>query len=270
MDAISLSPHHIYNHHRNDEEINVPQQEIALVNKLYSSGLPESLSGGFYIKTINWNRPDKDFLINNSTNAILLLFDHLSIDDVLDIKRLRARDKMIHLPMVVYASSLDEHYHLVLIKSGVDAIFTGSFNSSLINTQLNALISQRQILKAFYTNESEKAESNLTSYDQVFLKRARQVVLDNYTDASFNIEQFVALMRVSRTMLYVKIKNLTNKTTSEFVRDIRLEEAARLLKEGWLNVSEVAFKVGFRDPKYLSKKFKSKFGICPSDYRKGG
>jgi AraC-like DNA-binding protein len=70
-------------------------------------------------------------------------------------------------------------------------------------------------------------------------------------------------------MLYVKIKSLTDKTTSEYVRDIRLEEAARLLKEGLLNVSEVAFEVGFKDPKYLSKKFKQKFGITPAMFRKG-
>jgi AraC-like DNA-binding protein len=157
------------------------------------------------------------------------------------------------------------------IRAGMDLVFPGSVDRKVLQVSLTGLMSERARLKEIYQlSDVPKSNGGEVTFDQFFLQRARKIVLNNYTNSDFNIEQFVKNMNVSRTMLYVKIKQLTGYTTSEFVRGIRMEEAARLLKEGMLNVSEVAFKVGFKDPKYLSKKFKLCYGITPSDFRRGG
>ncbi|MCT4591329.1 MAG: helix-turn-helix transcriptional regulator [Carboxylicivirga sp.] len=269
MEAIATPVFHTMPHYRFNGEANENPLEILLFKDSTSIEIGKVFSKRLGIKECNWRCFDKLALVNENTQALILAFDKITVEDIEEIKLLRAQKQVIHLPMLIYASSLSKQFHLMLIQAGVDAIFADAIDGKIVNARLNALIHQRQLLKSFFTNGGNRVEEEANSYDKMFLKRAHQVVLDNYTDATFNIEQFVVLMRVSRTMLYVKIKELTNKTTSEFVRDIRLEEAARLLKEGWLNVSEVAFKVGFRDPKYLSKKFKNKFGISPRDYRRG-
>ena len=82
----------------------------------------------------------------------------------------------------------------------------------------------------------------------------------------FNIESVAESMAMSRTTFYRKFKSLTGITTVEFVRDMRLEKAKKLLDAGDCNVSEVAYEVGFSNPKYFSTCFKEKFQVSPSDY----
>jgi AraC-like DNA-binding protein len=71
---------------------------------------------------------------------------------------------------------------------------------------------------------------------------------------------------MSRTLLYKKILALTGKPPLEFLRSLRLKRAALLLAKSQMNVSEIAFQVGFNDPKYFSKHFKNEFGVLPSKY----
>jgi AraC-like DNA-binding protein len=77
------------------------------------------------------------------------------------------------------------------------------------------------------------------------------------------------LREVSRALLHMKLRELTGQSTSEFIRTIRLKQAAKLLKSGEMNVSEVTYAVGFNDPKYFSKSFKNLFGLTPTLFQKG-
>lgn len=202
---------------------------------------------------------------------IIFILRQLSGMEINLVKDLKSNPLTAHLPVAGVIDRLTDAIHIEGIRAGMDLVFPGSVDRKVLQVSLTGLMSERARLKEIYQlSDVPKSNGGEVTFDQFFLQRARKIVLNNYTNSDFNIEQFVKNMNVSRTMLYVKIKQLTGYTTSEFVRGIRMEEAARLLKEGMLNVSEVAFKVGFKDPKYLSKKFKLCYGITPSDFRRGG
>lgn len=112
--------------------------------------------------------------------------------------------------------------------------------------------------------DPEKVEVN--SEDEQFVKKALQVVEEKLAEASFTVEDFGMEMGMSRVSLYKKLLALTDKSPIEFIRIIRLKRAADLLASSQLSVSEVAYQVGFNNPRYFSKYFAKQYEMLPSEY----
>jgi len=104
--------------------------------------------------------------------------------------------------------------------------------------------------------------------DEKFVKKAVALVEANIDNSDFLVEDLCREMGMSRVYFYKKILALTDKTPSEFIRFIRLKRAADLLEKSQLYVNEVAYQVGFNDPKYFRKYFKEEFGLSPNEYKK--
>jgi len=203
-------------------------------------------------------------------NLIIIACKAIGKDDMESVKQLKMNVLTQHIPIIILVSKLTNMEQIACLKVGVDVVCSYPIDERVLEAQVTALLRSRDHLKTIFQQDTHLIDKiDVEDLDQLFMNRARQVVIDNISNSSFSIGEFVRLMQVSRTLLYVKIKALTGQSTSEFVREIRLKEAAKLLKEGVCNVSQVAFKVGFCDPKYLSKKFKEKFGISPSIFQKG-
>ncbi|MNR08467.1 HTH-type transcriptional activator RhaS [compost metagenome] len=93
-----------------------------------------------------------------------------------------------------------------------------------------------------------------------------QIVEDKMEDPEFNVSALVTEIGMSQTVLYKKIKVITDLSITDFIKSVRLKRAAQLLKDGHMSIAEVAYAVGFNDRKYFSKEFKKQFGVVPSDY----
>ena len=106
----------------------------------------------------------------------------------------------------------------------------------------------------------------MSSPDERFLQKAINVVEDNIDEPDLDIEKFASEIGVSRMQLYRKIDALTEMTVKEFVRSIRLKRAAQMLVQKKLNISEIAYAVGFRDLSHFRKCFKQEFGMSASEY----
>ena len=89
----------------------------------------------------------------------------------------------------------------------------------------------------------------------------------NMARSDLSVEELSRELGMSRAHLYKKISQITGKTPIEFIRIIRLKRAAQLLRESQQNISEIAFQVGFNNPKYFSRYFKEEFGVLPSVYQ---
>jgi ligand-binding sensor domain-containing protein/AraC-like DNA-binding protein len=100
-----------------------------------------------------------------------------------------------------------------------------------------------------------------------FLQRAILIVEENIADPDFHVKQLSAKMFISRPQLYRKITAITGVTITEFIKEIRLKRAAQLILQKPGNISEIAYQVGFNDPKYFSKCFKRQFGVSPASYK---
>ena len=114
------------------------------------------------------------------------------------------------------------------------------------------------------------SEIEITSLDEKLIRSALETVEKNINNVNFSVKDLSDELAMSRVHLYKKLSSLTGKSPLEFIRTVRLKRAAQLLEKSQLTVSEVAYKVGFNNPKYFSRYFKSEFNVLPSEYAEHG
>ena len=126
----------------------------------------------------------------------------------------------------------------------------------------------RDLLKEKYTAPMVLEPTNvvISSPNERFLQRVIDVVEENIADSELDIEKFAVKVGVSRMQLYRKLHALTNMTVKEFIRHIRLKRATQLLEQQKLNISEIAYAVGFKDLSHFRKCFKGEYGMSASEY----
>lgn len=173
-----------------------------------------------------------------------------------------------HIPVVLLTAKSSVEDQIQGLEIGADDYLPKPFNAKLLLTRINNLINSRKQLRAVY-NLSEEVEPSLVTNnqrDQNFLEEATKIVKENIEFSDFKVNEFVRKMGVSRSLLHKKLVALTDLSTSEFINHFRLLRSIELLKEGDYNISEIAYSVGYKDPKYFSRVFSKQYGCSPSQY----
>ena len=175
-----------------------------------------------------------------------------------------------HIPVILLTSRTSLVYKFEGLESGADDYISKPFNLKEFNLKVrNLLESKQRIKEKFLADQSfETMDVSLTSLDQKLLEKAFKIVQENISNEDFNITQFSEDLGVSRSMLFTKIKAWSNATPNDFIQEIRLNHARKLLELDRFTVAEVSFKVGFKRTKYFSQCFKKKYDVTPSEYSK--
>jgi len=183
-------------------------------------------------------------------------------------RRIKSDKTTSHIPVILLTAKTGEEEQCKSLETGADDYITKPFNFQLLEAKIESLINiRRELRKTFRNNLTiEPRDITITSLDEQFIEKALDLVEKNMAKADYTVEELSHNLGLSRTLLYKKILALTGKPPLEFIRTLRLKRAAQLLQKSQLNVSEVAFRVGFNDPKYFRKHFKNEFGILPSRY----
>jgi len=176
--------------------------------------------------------------------------------------------KTSHIPIILLTSRSSLIYKLDGLESGADDYISKPFDVKEFKLRIkNLLQSRAKLREKFISNDGLKPEDILvSSFDEKLYKKALQIVNDNISNEDFDIPYFCTELGVSRTMLFTKIKAWSNLTPNEFIQYFRMKRAAQLLEHGKINISQVSYQVGFKNPKYFSKCFQKKFGETPSQY----
>ena len=172
--------------------------------------------------------------------------------------------KTSHIPVILLTAKADLESKISGIKRGADVYLAKPFNREELLTHIQNQIVLRERLKAKYSQQLAESDEVITVNTDPFVSQATDLVLSRLSDAGFGIEEMCRELGVSRTQLHRKLTALTGLSTSIFIREIRLREGLKNLKQSQLSVSEVAYAVGFNDPSYFSKLFTEKFNISPS------
>ena len=172
--------------------------------------------------------------------------------------------------MVLLTAKTEEEDHLLGIASGCNLFLEKPFNLELLRSGLQNLLDNKKRLQKHYRKiiSVETSEAELESLDDKLIQRAVSMVEKEIENPDFSVEVLSKELGMSRMHLYKKINSLTGQNPLEFIRSIRLQRAAQLLKMNQYSISEVAYKVGFNNAKYFSKHFKNNFGVLPSHYQK--
>ena len=186
--------------------------------------------------------------------------------EVCDI--LKEDERTSHIPIILLTAKSTQSDKIDGLKHGADAYLTKPFDKEELLIRIKKLVDIRQQLQLRYTNSSNAKTSSIStdSIEDIFLQKLQEQIQIHISDAQFGVPHLAAAVHLSQMQLYRKLKALTDKTPSQFIRSYRLQRALELLQVGKLNVSEIAYDVGFSDPSYFSRMFHKEFGKSPSKF----
>ena len=220
-------------------------------------------------------------ICHNGREAIKVLFNDnidLVISDVMmpemdgfTLLRMMKKNPVInHIPVIMLTSKVGIANRLEGLNQGADAFMPKPFNIQELHVLINNLINNVLRLKGKFSGAQQQKENvsmkEVKGNDEAFMERVMSVVNKHFDDSSLSSEMLASEVGLSKSHLQRRIKEITGLSTAEFVRNLRLEQAARLLEEQKVNVSQVAYAVGFVNMAHFSTVFKKHFGVSPTDY----
>lgn len=175
-----------------------------------------------------------------------------------------------HIPIVLLSAMVDPESRLAGLESGADVYLVKPFEKKELRMLLHNLIERRHALHARYSypgTTSSISDPIQVAPEDPFISKARTVVLEHLDETEFSVMHLYRAVLLSRTQLHKKLKALTGMSATHFIRHIRLSEAKKLLKNQDLNITEIAYQVGFSDPNYFTRCYGEEFGESPSETR---
>ena len=192
------------------------------------------------------------------------------MDGITLLRNIKGNANISHVPVIMLTSKSEISARLEGIKLGADAYLAKPFSLEELHLTIDNLIDNVRRLKGKFTGalkQDDKVEKvEVKGYDEELMERIMKVVNENLSDSDFNVEKMCDEVGVSRTQLHRKLKEMTGVPTSEFLRNIRLNEAARLIREHKINITQVSYMVGFANNSHFSTAFKKYFGMSPTEY----
>lgn len=185
-------------------------------------------------------------------------------------RKVKADIRTSHIPIILLTAKSSEENQYIGLEAGADDYIAKPFNIDMLTLKISKIIERQKVLQSKFKQRIDisPSEIEIKTMDEKFVEKAIAIVEENIGNPDFLVEDLCKEMGMSRVYFYKKTLALTDKTPSEFIRFIRLKRAAALLEKSQMFVNEVAFQVGFNDPKYFRKYFKEEFGVTPNEYKK--
>ncbi len=184
---------------------------------------------------------------------------------------LKQNTNVNHIPVVLLTAKSGTQDMIEGIDSGADAYIVKPFNTEFLKSTVANLLSNRRLLRNKFSGAQEQQDKveklSLKSGDEMLMDRIMKVVNKHLGDPDLNVEMLASEVGLSRVHVHRKLKELTNLSTRDFIKNIRLQQAAALLtQDKKMSISEVAYAVGYVNLSHFSTSFKEKYGISPKEY----
>lgn len=224
----------------------------------------------YNVLTANEGKQAIDLISANEVDLVLSDIMMPGMDGVELCRYIKGEFDYCHIPVLLLTAKNKEEDRIEAYESGADGFLNKPFNASLLHARIKNLLTMRDRVARDFKRQLvfEVQDLNYTSMDEEFIERAITIVQNHLDDSAFDQQQFMNEMGTSKSTLYKKLKSLTGLNTSAFIRNIRLKAACQILEEKHsIRISELAYAVGFNDPKYFSACFKREFGMLPKEYQ---
>jgi DNA-binding response OmpR family regulator/anti-sigma regulatory factor (Ser/Thr protein kinase) len=179
-----------------------------------------------------------------------------------------------HIPIILLSAKDNNKSIKKGFEGGADAYITKPFNGAILLSRIQNLLKSRDKLKEYFSSKEtvlpELSSNNLKLLDKekVFLRKLKSIILDTLKTEDTNVNTIAKEIGMSRSSLFRKIKAITGNNINEYIRKVKIEKAAFLMKEENATISQASFEVGFSSVNYFRKVFKEELGILPSAYKK--
>lgn len=183
-------------------------------------------------------------------------------------KKIRSDKRTEHIPFILVTAFTAEEQELIGLETGANDYLTKPFNFDILHSKIKNLLQHQQSVKQTYQKQvaAKASELEIETPDMKFMRKALEVIEKNMADPAFSVEELSSEMNMSRVTLYKKTFHLTGKAPLDLIKSVRLKRAVQLLKTNQYTISEIAYQVGYNDPRYFTKAFKSEFAVLPSQF----
>jgi signal transduction histidine kinase/DNA-binding response OmpR family regulator len=177
-----------------------------------------------------------------------------------------------HIPIIILTASEDQDSYLRALESGADVFLTKPFSLKVLLQSIKGLLFNREKLRFYYSNNIanivNNEDVNFGTSEQVFLRKLNELIASNIDNSAYTVEDLAKDLSISRIQLYRKVKAILGISVSDHINNIRLDKSKEFLMTTTMNISEIAYAVGFSSPNYFSTTFKSKIGVSPKEFKK--
>lgn len=191
------------------------------------------------------------------------------LDGLQLVRRLKATTNTNHIPIVLLTSKAEAEDRIEGLETGVDGYMAKPFRVEELRTLIENLLKNRLRLRGKFSGshqEDKIKKVELRANNDVLMERVMKIVNDHLDNPDLSVEMLAEEVGLSRTQLHRRLKELTGISSGEFIRNIRLKKAAELLTERKVNISQVAYMLGFSSQSHFSTAFRKCYGISPSEY----
>lgn len=192
----------------------------------------------------------------------------MPVMDGLEFCRLMKDDvSTCHIPIILLTARTLDEQRAEAYNTGADSYITKPFSAETLEARVCNLLKNRSQLRLIFSGSQQEQQEQeaLDDKDQTFIKQLRKVIKSHIPDADYSVEDLGDEMGLSRVQMYRKVKALTGYSVVDLLRKARLAKAKHLLETTDMNISEVAYEVGFTTPSYFTKRFKEEYGIKPGE-----
>ena len=203
---------------------------------------------------------DIDFIV---TDLMMPVMDGLEF-----ARRVKADFAFSHTPILILTAQMNGAFQTEGYRIGVESYLYKPFDEDMLKARISGILASRRKNQNRFLNSLDTSDLNIEreSEDEKFVERVTNFVKSRYKDPDFSIDDIVSEVGCSKSMLHKKMQSVMGQAPGNFIRTYRLNIAREILsdKRNRLNVSQVAYEVGFNDPKYFSRCFTKAFGYPPS------
>lgn len=232
--------------------------------------LKAQLASDFKIRTYPNGKVALNEILKNKPDLIISDVMMPEMDGTTLCTKLKANINTNDLPIILLTAKSREEDQLEGLQTGADAYILKPFNMDILRRTIINLLTMRRTLKNKFTgkeSQEEKVEQRkIQTPDDALMQRVMEVINENIGDSDLSVDMIAQKVGISRVHLHRKMKELTNQTPHSFIRNIRLQQAAKLLKDGKQSITDVMYICGFSNSASFSTMFKNLYGCSPREY----
>lgn len=232
--------------------------------------LTRELEGEYHIAACSNGKEALSFILKKCPDLVLSDVMMPEMDGTTLCQKIKHNVNINHVPVILLTAKTEEEDNLVGLNVGADAYLTKPFSIEIVRRTIQNLIKSRELLRNCFAGNQEqeivKPSIEIQSTNNKLLDRIMNVINRNLSNPELNVEMITKEVGISRVHLHRKLKELTNQSTRDLIRNVRLKHAAYLLENSNYNISEITDFVGFSSLTLFSRSFKELYGVTPSEY----
>ena len=232
--------------------------------------LKTELSETYHVHTYADGQKALEGIVDNLPDLVISDVVMPQMDGFELLRRIKSSTKTSHIPVILLTTKTEHQSRIQGLEQGADAYMDKPFNLEELEARAASLIANRIRIKGKFSGAQEQEETvrkvELKGNDAALMEKIMKAVNERLDDSDFNVEALSDAVGLSRVQLHRRMKEMTGITVGEFIRNLRLQQAAKLLEAGDTTIAQVTYAVGFANPTHFTAAFKKHFGVPPSEY----